>query len=114
VEAAFIANPADKERVEAWHRMQDRLLGIPRPGVKEIVDHIDHAVRLAGLDHVGIGSDFDGIQITPKGMDDVSAMGCLTTEMERRGYSQEAIEKITGKNLMNVFERVLKAAESMC
>jgi membrane dipeptidase len=114
VEAAFIRNPSDPERVEAWHRMQDRLLEMPRPGVKEIVDHIDHAVRLAGIDHVGIGSDFDGILLTPAGMDDVSMIGCVAREMARRGYTPDEIEKVNGKNLMNVFGRVIKAAESMC
>ena len=113
VEAAFIRNPADPERVEAWHRMQDRLRKLPRPGVKEIVDHVDHAVRLAGIDHVGLGSDYDGILVAPKGMDDVSRIGCIAQEMARRGYSSGAIEKVTGKNLMDVFRRVIKAAESM-
>lgn len=113
VEAAFNAHPADRQRAEAWHRMQDRLKQLPRPGVKAVVDHIDHAVRLAGIDHVGIGSDFDGILVAPEGMDDVSRIGCVATEMARRGYSSRAIEKVTGKNLLSVFERVVKAAESM-
>ncbi len=112
VEAAFIENPADPSRVEAWHRMQDRLLDMPRPGVKEIVDHIEHAIALAGKDHVGIGSDFDGILVTPEGMDDVSAIGSVSREMERRGYDRKTIEGIAGKNLMDVFSRVIKAAGS--
>lgn len=114
VEAAFIRNPADPERVEAWHRMQDRLRELPRPGVKEIVDHVDHAVSLAGIDHVGLGSDYDGILVAPEGMEDVSKIGCIAQEMARRGYSSRDIEKVTGKNLMDVFQRVIKAAESMC
>jgi membrane dipeptidase len=114
VEAAFIRNPADPERVEAWHRMQDRLRELPRPGVKEIVDHVDHAVSLAGIDHVGLGSDYDGILVAPEGMEDVSKIGCIAQEMARRGYSSRDIEKVTGKNLMDVFRRVIKAAESMC
>lgn len=113
VEAAFIADPSDLRKREAWHRMQDRLLEMPRPGVKEIVDHIDHAVRLAGVDHVGIGSDFDGILITPAGMDNVSAIGKVADEMRLRGYSEAEIEKVTGKNLMTVFERVLKVSKSV-
>ena len=113
VETAFNRNPADPALTEAWHRMQDRLRQLPRPGVKEIVDHVDHAVRLAGIDHVGIGSDYDGILIAPEGMDDVSSIGCVAREMARRGYSNEEIEKVTGKNLMDVFGRVIKAAESM-
>ena len=113
VESAFNRNPADPALTEAWHRMQDRLRAMPRPGVKEIVDHIDHAVRLAGIDHVGIGSDYDGILVAPEGMDDVSRIGAVAAEMARRGYTQKEIEKVSGNNLMNVFGRVIKAAESM-
>lgn len=78
------------------------------PGVKEIVDHIDHAVEIAGLDHVGIGSDFDGIEINPAGLDDISQMGLITEEMARRGYKPSQIEQISGKNLLSVWDRVIK------
>ena len=111
VEAVFIADPANREKVDAWHRMQDRLNELWRPGVKEIVDHIDHAVRWAGLEHVGIGTDFDGILVTPQGLEDVSKLSCLWEEMRRRGYSEEQIERISGGNLMAVFERVVKSSE---
>ena len=114
VEAAFIQAPSDPARIEAWHRMQDRLLKLPRPGVKEIVDHIDHAVKWAGIDHVGLGSDFDGILIAPEGLDDVSAMPAVFREMERRGYTPEQIRKIGGQNLMDVLGRVIKVSQSMC
>ena len=113
VEAAFIQAPSDPARIEAWHRMQDRLLKLPRPGVKEIVDHIDHAVKWAGIDHVGLGSDFDGILIAPEGLDDVSAMPAVFREMERRGYTPEQIRKIGGQNLMDVLGRVIKVSQSM-
>ena len=72
VEAAFIADPSDPRRVHAWNEMQDKLRSLWRPGVREIVDHIDHAVEIAGIDHVGIGSDFDGILVPPEGLEDVS------------------------------------------
>ena len=111
VEAAFIACPSDLERVDAWHRMQDKLRELPRPGVREIVDHIDHAVRICGLDHVGIGSDFDGILLAPEGMDDASSMRLVWEEMRRRGYSESQIEKVAGRNLMDVFRRVISYSE---
>ena len=111
MEAAFIEDPLSREKTEAWHRMQDRLNEIRRPGVKEIVDHIDRAVRWAGLDHVGIGSDFDGILVTPQGLEDVSKMACLWEEMRRRGYSEKQIERISGGNLMAVFDRIVKCSE---
>ena len=108
VEAEWIADPGNPEKVDALHRMQDRLLEMWRPGVKEIVDHIDHAVRWAGLDHVGIGSDFDGILVPPQGLEDISKMACLWEEMRRRGYSEESILRISGGNLMAVFDRIIK------
>ena len=83
---------------------------VPAPGIKEIIDHIDHAVEICGIDHVGIGSDFDGIEVTPVGIDDVSMMPLLFTEMRRRGYTQEQIDKVSGDNLMNVLGRVIKCS----
>ena len=106
VEAAFIADPADPQRVRAWEQMQERLETLWRPGVKEIVDHIDHAVALAGIDHVGIGSDFDGILVPPAGLENVSKIGLLFDEMRRRGYGDEDVEKVAGKNLLEVMKRV--------
>ena len=106
VEAAFIADPGDPERVRAWEQMQDRLETLWRPGVKEIVDHIDHAVELAGIDHVGIGSDYDGILVPPAGLENVSKIGLVFDEMRRRGYDEESVEKVAGKNLLEVMKRV--------
>ena len=106
VEADFIADPADPQRVRAWEQMQERLETLWRPGVKEIVDHIDHAVALAGIDHVGIGSDFDGILVPPAGLENVSKIGLLFDEMRRRGYGDEEVEKVAGKNLLEVMKRV--------
>ena len=106
VEAAFIADPGNPERVKAWEEMQDRLNTIWRPGVTEIVDHIDHAVRIVGIDHVGIGSDFDGILVTPAGLENVSLIGRVFDEMRRRGYDDESVEKVAGKNLLEVLKRV--------
>ena len=106
VEAAFIADPADPERVRAWEQMQDRLETLWRPGVREIVDHIDHAVELAGIDHVGIGSDYDGILVPPAGLENVSKIGLVFDEMRRRGYDADEVEKVAGKNLLEVMKRV--------
>jgi len=105
-EAAFIADPADPERVRAWEQMQDRVETIWRPGVKEVVDHIDHAVELAGIDHVGIGSDYDGILVAPAELENVSKIGLVFDEMRLRGYDAEQVEKVAGKNLLEVMKRV--------
>lgn len=111
VEVEWIAAPADKDKIDAWHRMQDRLLEMWRPGVKEIVDHIDHAVKFAGIDYVGIGTDFDGILVPPAGLEDVSKMEVLWAEMRRRGYTESDIVKVSGANLMAVFDRIVKCSE---
>ena len=108
VEAAFIEDPSDVTRVRAWNEMQDRLETIWRPGVKEVVDHIDHAVEMAGIVHVGIGSDFDGISVPPKGLENVSLIGCVFDEMRRRGYDKESVEKVAGDNLLAVMRRITK------
>ena len=108
VEAAFIEDPADVSRVNAWNEMQDRLETIWRPGVKEVVDHIDHAVEIAGIDHVGIGSDFDGISVAPKGLENVSLIGRVFEEMRRRGYAENEVEKVAGLNLLAVMRRITK------
>lgn len=69
-----------------------------------IVDHIDHAVELAGIDHVGIGSDFDGIDIAPYGMEDVSRLPLIFEEMRSRGYSEADIAKVAGENFLRVLQ----------
>ena len=106
VEAAFIEDPSDETRIRAWERMQDRLETIWRPGVREVVDHIDHAVEFAGIDHVGVGSDFDGILVPPEGLENVSLISRIFDEMRRRGYSEEDVSKVAGENLLAVMRRV--------
>lgn len=105
-EAAFIEDPSDENRIRAWQEMQERLETLWRPGVREIVDHIDHAVSMAGIDHVGVGSDFDGILVPPKGLENISLIGRVFDEMVRRGYDAESVEKVAGKNLLEVMKRV--------
>ena len=73
------------------------------PSYKMIADHIDHVVGLVGIDHVGIGSDFDGIDVTPEGMDDISQMPKLFDELRFRGYSEVDLSKIASRNFFNAF-----------
>jgi membrane dipeptidase len=80
---------------------------LPRVEWTEIIDHIDHAVKLVGADHVGLGSDFDGANM-PFGMDDVSHVPQITDALLKRGYAEADIEKILGGNTL----RVMEAAES--
>ena len=78
-----------------------------RPPLSLLLDHLDYIVRLIGVDHVGLGSDFDGINSAPQQLDDVTAMPLITKELLKRGYSKKDIQKILGEN----FLRLLKANE---
>lgn len=93
IEARFIKDPASEANRRDWIEIQQKLAELKRPSYKRIIDHIDHAVSIAGVDHVGIGSDFDGINVTPEGLEDVSKMPVVFEEMRKRGYSESDIEK---------------------
>ncbi len=99
-EEAYKDNPSDNEK-----RMQEAkkaLFALPRPSYKRVVDHIDHVVSLVGPDHVGIGSDFDGIEVCPAGLEDISRLPVITEELHARGYSLTDIEKIMGGNFLRL------------
>ncbi len=84
---------------------------LPRVEWPLIVDHIDHAVKVAGIDHVGIGSDFDGAEM-PYGMEDASKLPRITEALLQRGYSETDIEKILGGNMLRLMQDVEAAAKS--
>jgi membrane dipeptidase len=75
-----------------------------------IVDHIDHIRDVAGIDHVGIGSDFDGVPMLPEGMHGAEDLVLVTYEMLRRGYSEKDIKKVLGENFLRAFEQAEKVA----
>ena len=102
IESEFIKDPSDPVKRAAWNAVQDELMALPRPSYKRIADHIDHAVSLVGTDHVGLGSDFDGIEVTPSGLEEISMMPVLFDELRYRGYSGSDIEKIAGTNFLRV------------
>ena len=87
-------------------------LGDPETPLSLLVDHIDHVVQVAGIDHVGLGSDFDGIPFVPANLRDVSDLPNITVELMRRGYSDEHIRKILGGNVLRVLSDVERVAES--
>jgi membrane dipeptidase len=84
---------------------------LPKVIWERIVDHIDHAVKIAGVDHVGLGSDFDGA-VMPLGMEDVSKLPRITDALLQKGYSEQNIDKILGGNLLRVMEQVERVASS--
>ena len=102
IESEFIADPASSTKRAAWNRVQDELNALARPSYKLIADHIDHVVSLVGIDHVGIGSDYDGIEVTPQGMEDISRMPVLFEELRSRGYTDSDLSKIASDNFFRI------------
>jgi membrane dipeptidase len=106
-----LSEEEEKEARKDWHRA-DSLYPRVLASVSDAVDHIDHIVEVAGIDHVGIGTDFDG----GGGLSDctdVSQLGNITIELVKRGYTEEAIRKIWGGNIMRVMEQVQAHASSL-
>jgi membrane dipeptidase len=94
---------AIQEAVDRWLEEHPR----PPCSVKDVADHVDHIVQVAGIDHVGVGSDFDGMSDPPEGLEDVSGFPNLLAELLSRGYSEDDVKKVAGRNLL----RVMRAAE---
>ena len=87
---------------------------IPRPPLKSLIDHIDHIAKIAGVDHVGLGSDFDGVSgATPTGIDSAADLPKITQALLDRGFSPDDIKKILGGNLLRVFREVEHVSREM-
>jgi membrane dipeptidase len=114
--APRVRHASEEERGDAAHkklardrvRLEEYAKRLPPVSVSRLVDHIDHIVKLVGIDHVGIGSDFDGVQATLSDLSDVSQLPNLTRELLRRDYSERDIDKILGGNMLRVMEEVQK------
>ena len=85
---------------------------LPKTSAKDVVDHIDYIGKVAGFDHVGLGSNFDGVVSLPQNLEDVSCFPHLTQEMLNRGYSHEQIQKVLGGNTWRAFREVEAVATS--
>jgi len=85
---------------------------LPHVSWERIIDHIDHAAKLAGADHVGLGSDFDGATM-PEGLEDCSKLPKITEALLRKGYSEDDIRKILGGNTLRVMEQVERVSREM-
>jgi membrane dipeptidase len=85
----------------------------PIGSVQDVADHIDHAVNLVGVKHVGLGSDFDGVFALPEGLQDASGYPNLVAELLRRGYTEADLKKLLGENLLRVWAEVEATAERL-
>lgn len=112
--APLVQKAADEEKGDVAHKKLARdqvrrveyAKRLPPVTVSRLVDHIDHIVKLVGVDHVGIGSDFDGVQATLSDLATVSDLPNLTFELLRRGYSESDVDKILGGNILRLMEVV--------
>ncbi|PYX30041.1 MAG: membrane dipeptidase [Acidobacteria bacterium] len=99
----------DNDRIE-----REWAAKIPRPPFKSLIDHIDHIAKVAGVDHVGLGSDFDGVSgATPKGIDSAADLPKITQALLDRGYSADDIRKILGGNILRVFREAERVSREM-
>lgn len=100
VRAKFADDPAlMAAAVAAWQEHHP----VPTATLAQVADHIDHVRAVAGIDHVGIGSDFDGVAVQPIGLEDVSRYPALFAELRQRGYTDDELRKIAGRNFLRVF-----------
>jgi membrane dipeptidase len=103
-------NPDAPEKVKAALEAWEEAHPLPHAAtLSDVADHIDHVRRIAGVDHVGIGGDYEGFDGPPDGLEDVSCYPALLAELMRRGYTREEIKKVAGLNVL----RVLRKAEEV-
>src|SRR6266481_3917077 len=99
----------DNDRIE-----REWAAKIPRPAFASLIDHIDHIAKVAGVDHVGLGSDFDGVSgATPQGIDSAADLPKITQALLDRGYSADAIRKILGGNILRAFRQAERISREM-
>ena len=114
IAAARSALPAGPDSAAAAAKLAVRrdslIAALPQTPFSVLIDHIDHVARIAGVDHVGIGSDFDGVSALPAGMEDVTRLPRIAQALLDRGYSENDVAKMLGGNMLRVMERVLVAA----
>ena len=109
LEASRIGEKKTVEALAKW----DLENPMPNGSIHDVVDHIDHLVQHCGIEHVGIGSDFDGIGTVPDQLEDVSTFPLITQEMMNRGYSPDDIRKVMGANVLRVFRDAERVAKSL-
>lgn len=115
---AAVADKINDPNPAAYYMAYDKVVRawaakIPRPPLKSLIDHIDHIAKVAGVDHVGLGSDFDGVPILPQEIDSAADLPKITQALLDRGYKPDDIRKILGGNLLRVFREVESVSRQM-
>jgi membrane dipeptidase len=105
--------PSDEAAVKAGAAAWLQANPAPRATIADTADHIDHIRKVAGIDHVGLGGDFDGITSVPEGLEDVSKYPALTAELLGRGYKDDEVKKILGLNILRVMREAEKVSKKL-
>jgi membrane dipeptidase len=106
IAAIFKEHASDPKaaRTAIWHKLKTLAASLPPVPASRVIDHIEHIAHVAGIDHVCLGSDFDGVAAAPMGLEDVSKMPFVTRELLKRGFSVEDVRKALGENVLRVME----------
>ena len=102
----------DPKRLEEELKKLNDANPLPVTPLSVLIDHFDHIKRVAGIDHVGLGSDFDGVSSLPQAMEDVTRLPNITYELLRRGYSEQDVRKVLGENLLRAFAEAERVART--
>jgi membrane dipeptidase len=105
--------PTDENSVKAGVDAWTRANPAPRATLADAADHIDHIRKVAGIDHIGLGGDYDGITSVPQGLEDVSTYPALLAELLRRGYKEDEIRKISGLNVLRVMRETERVSRTL-
>lgn len=103
----------DKDKADAIVRKWRRAHPMPRGTIHDLVDHIEHIANVAGIEHVGLGSDFDGVSVLPAQLENVSCYPLITQALLDRGYEAEEIKKVLGENLIRVMRKTEEVAAEL-
>ncbi|MBI4850995.1 MAG: membrane dipeptidase [Acidobacteria bacterium] len=109
-----ILNQKYKDDPKKLEEERDKLFQanpLPKVPLSVLMDHFEHIIKVAGIDHVGIGSDFDGVPDLPTDMEDIAQLPNITYELLKRGYSEQDIKKVLGENLMRAFAKAEQVAQ---
>jgi membrane dipeptidase len=111
---ALAQGKPEAERTKIYEQIREELRAtMPKVTVAAVADHIEYVRKLAGVDNIGIGSDYDGNDNWPEGMEDVSTFPVLFAELIRRGWSDEDLMKIAGGNVLRALERAEAVAKRL-